>query len=116
MSYPTYLLVTLTKIGGTSCSPAPQQRLKIQSDGESYDRDPDSPSNFRTCTIFPVKESGNIVNWELAVRNLSSPCTCNEVFRQASPASPPVPDADYCDWDGSQTTCGSNEASVVNDD
>jgi hypothetical protein len=116
MPYPTYLLVTLTKIGGSSCSPAPQQRLKINGDGESYSKDPGSPSNFRSCAMTAIKASGNIVNWELYVRNLSSPCTCDLHFRQQTPGSPPTPDADYCEWNGSQVTCGSNEASVVNDD
>jgi hypothetical protein len=116
VSYPTYLLVTLLKVGGTSCSPAPQQRLKINGDGESYSKDPDSPNNFRSCSLVPVKSGGVIVDWELHVKKLTSPCVGDETFRQSSPGSNPPPDASYCDWNGSTTTCGSTEASVVDDD
>ncbi|MBI1369715.1 MAG: hypothetical protein GC162_13800 [Planctomycetes bacterium] len=116
MSYPYYLLVTIVKVNGSSCSPAPTQRLILQEDNETYNKDPASPNNFYACILNPEKDgSGNVVNWTLNLRNMSSPCAVVAAFKLPSPGTDPPPTGNYCKYSGGTITCGQTEASVVND-
>lgn len=104
------LLMTLTKVNGNLCSPTPQQ--KLVHNGAYYDKDPESPSEFRVCQLLPIKSNGVVVDWDLSVSK-GGTCMCNLSMRKTSPGQNAPPDGDYCLYENGQTTCGETEASIV---
>jgi hypothetical protein len=112
MPYPTFILVTLNEINGSSCGTLSHRMELTGSSPPQYTLS--GSGSFTGGTNTRVDLGGGNYTWELAIRySVSGPCRGNFVFGRTTAADDPT--GDFCRLQSGTPNCSAGKATSVDD-